>query len=80
MIMMMTTTIDDRVSKVAYSFDDYIAEMSHEHGIDVLSLTSIFLARLILVNDYAGCGPEFRKLLAEVVDIKPHNPSIGEIH
>lgn len=71
------TVMNDQVAAVAYGFDDYITELSHTHGIDVLSLTSIILARLILINDYAGCGPEFRTLLADVATIKPHEPAHG---
>ena len=78
-MMMMTTTTDDKIAAVAYGFDDYIAELSQTHKIDILSLTSIMLARLVMANDYAGCGPEFRKLLTQVVDIKPHDPT-HDIH
>lgn len=63
---MTTTMTDDKVAAIAYGFDNYIANLSTEQGIDVLSLTSILLARLVLINEYAGCGDDFRKILGEV--------------
>ena len=71
---------DDKLASIAYKFDDYIAETSMNNNVDVLSLTSIFLARLVLCNDYAGCGNDFRKILSEVAHYSPLPTNQQEIH
>lgn len=59
---------DDKFSRMVYEIDDIIAELSVKYKIDPLSLTSIILARLVLTNDYAGSGDDFRKILSNVPD------------
>ena len=71
---------DDKLASIAYAFDDYLTESAAEHGIDVLTLTSVYLARLVLCNDYAGCGHTFRKMLVEVAGYAPPPLSREEVH
>ena len=69
---------DDKFSRMVYEIDDIIAELSVKYKIDPLSLTSIILARLVLTNDYAGAGDDFRKILSNVPE--RHISSYEVIH
>ena len=66
----MTTMIEDhQLEQVVADFDDYVAQVLLQHqdaGLSALALSSVFLARLVLLNQYAKSDSEFRSLLAQV--------------
>jgi len=45
-----------------------------------LSLTAIILARIVMTNDYAGSGDDFRKLLTVIPPKMPIPDSAGIVH
>jgi hypothetical protein len=68
---------DDKLSKIAFEVDDIISELSLRYKIDPLTLTSIILARLVLTNDFTGSGDDFRKIIANIPDLRlPSNEVI----
>jgi hypothetical protein len=72
---------DDVLLKLSSEVDDIIADLVNRYQMDPLSLTAVILARLVLANDYAGSGDDFRKLLANVPDLRPKNPDINtQVH
>jgi len=72
---------DDVLMKLSYEVDDIIADLVKRYQMDPLSLTAVILARLVLANDYAGSGDDFRKLLANVPDLRPKNSDINtQVH
>ena len=72
---------DDSLLKLSSEIDDIIADVVKRYKIDPLSVTAVILARLVLANDYAGSGDDFRKLLANVPDLRPKNPDINtQVH
>ena len=72
---------DDVLLKLSSEVDDIIADLVNRYQIDPLSLTAVILARLVLANDFLGSGDDFRKLLANVPDIRPKNSDINtQVH
>ena len=72
---------DDVLLKLSSEVDDIIADLVKRYQIDPLSLTAVILARLVLANDFLGSGDDFRKLLANVPDIRPKNSDINtQVH
>ena len=72
---------EDVLLKLSSEVDDIIADLVKRYEIDPLSVTAVILARLVLANDYAGSGDDFRKLLANVPDLRTKNPDINtQVH
>jgi hypothetical protein len=72
---------DDDLAKLSFEIDDIIADLVKRYQIDPLSVTAVILARLVLANDYTGSGDDFRKLLANVPDLRPKNQDINtQVH
>jgi hypothetical protein len=72
---------DDELAKLSFEVDDIIADLIKRYQIDPLSMTAVILARLVLTNDFTGSGDDFRKLLANVPDLRPKNPDIAtQVH
>jgi hypothetical protein len=67
---------DDVLLNLSYEMDDIIADIVKRYGISPLSVTAVILARLVLANDNAGSGDDFRKLLVNVPDLRPKNPEV----
>ena len=67
---------DDVLLKLSSEVDDIIADLINRYQMNPLSLTAVILARLVLSNDYTGSGDDFRKLLANVPDLRPKNLDI----
>ena len=72
--------MSDKIEQIAYEVDNYIAALAIKYEVDPLSLTAIMLGRLVMTNDYAGSGDDFRKLLS-VIPPKAHIlDSAGIVH
>ena len=69
---------DDKLSKLAFEIDDIMVELVNKHNIGPLTLTSVILARLVLMNDFTGSGDDFRKIMSNVPD--PRLPSSEVVH
>jgi hypothetical protein len=69
----MTKYSDVKLEEIAFKVDDIIVGLINEYKIDPLSLTSIIAARLVLANDFMGSGDDFRKLLANIPEMKLEN-------
>jgi hypothetical protein len=67
---------DDVLLKLSSEMDDIITDIVKRYGISPLSVTAVILARLVLANDNAGSGDDFRKLLVNVPDLRPKNPEV----
>jgi hypothetical protein len=67
---------DDDLAKLSFEVDDIITDLMKRYQIDPLSMTAVILARLVLANDNAGSGDDFRKLLVNVPDLRPKNPEV----
>jgi hypothetical protein len=67
---------DDVLLKLSSEVDDVIADLVNRYQIDPLSVTAVILARLVLANEFTGSGEDFRKLMANIPDIRPKNPDI----
>ena len=67
---------DDVLLKLSSEVDDIIADLINRYQMNPLSLTAVILARLVLSNDFTGSGDDFRKLLANVPDLRPKNLDI----
>ena len=67
---------DDVLLKLSSEVDDIIADLVNRYQMNPLSLTAVVLARLVLANDFIGSGDDFRKLLANVPDLRTKNPDI----
>jgi len=72
--------MSDKLEEIAYEVDNYIAALAIKYEIDPLSLTAIMLARLVMTNDYAGSGDDFRKLLSVIPPKMPIPDSAGIVH
>lgn len=64
---------DETLGQMVQEIDDYLAEITTKYQTGPLLTGSVVLARLMLANDYMGSGAEFRKLLSEAIEKKPHN-------
>jgi hypothetical protein len=72
---------DDVLLKLSSEVDDVIADLVNRYQIDPLSVTAVILARLVLANEFTGSGEDFRKLMANIPDIRPKNPDINtQVH
>jgi hypothetical protein len=72
---------DDNLAKLSFEVDDVIADFVNRYQIDPLSVTAVILARLVLANEFTGSGEDFRKLMANIPDIRPKNPDINtQVH
>ena len=72
---------DDVLLKLSSEVDDVIADFVNRYEIDPLSLTAVVLARLVLANEFTGSGEDFRKLMANIPDIRPKNSDINtQVH
>jgi hypothetical protein len=69
----MTKYSDVKLEEIAFKVDDMIVGLINEYNLDPLSLTSIIAARLVLANDFMGSGDDFRKLLANIPEMKLEN-------
>ena len=69
----MTQQSDVKLEEIAFKVDDIIVGLINEYKIDPLSLTSIIAARLVLANDFMGSGDDFRKILANIPEMKLKN-------
>ena len=69
----MTKYSDVKLEEIAFKVDDIIVGLINEYKLDPLSLTSIIAARLVLANDFMGSGDDFRKLLANIPEMKLEN-------
>ena len=57
---------DEQLEKMAREVDDILARLSIKYEAPPLILASIFVARLMLMNDINMSGVDLRKLLEEV--------------
>jgi hypothetical protein len=64
---------EDTLGNLVKDIDDSIASIMAKHQLGPLLVGSVTVARLMLSNDYMGSGEDFRKLLIEAADKKPHN-------
>ena len=72
---------DDVLLKLSSEVDDVIADFVNRYQIDPLSVTAVILARLVLANEFTGSGEDFRKLMANIPDIRPKNSDINtQVH
>ena len=72
---------DDVLAKLSFEIDDIIADLVKRYQIDPLSVTAVILARLVLANEFTGSGEDFRKLMANIPDIRPKNSDINtQVH
>ena len=69
----MTKYSDVKLEEIAFKVDDMIVGLINEYNLDPLYLTSIIAARLVLANDFMGSGDDFRKLLANIPEMKLEN-------
>ena len=69
----MTKYSDVKLEEIAFKVDDIIVGLINEYKLDPLTLTSIIAARLVLANDFMGSGDDFRKLLANIPEMKLEN-------
>ena len=72
--------MSDKLEEIAYEVDNYIASLAIKYEIDPLSLTAIMLGRLVMTNDYAGSGDDFRKLLSVIPTKRQIQDSAGIVH
>ena len=61
-------TTDEKLADISYKVDDILSNLCLDNDMGPLVLSSIVLARLTLLNDYAGSGPDFRQLVETVSD------------
>ena len=71
-------TDDDKLAEISYEVDDFISHMLTKYKMDPLTMSSVIVARLMLVNQYAGSDGDFRKLIENIPHIKPRD--FGAIH
>ncbi len=62
---------DEEILAVCNNFDRYFGELLDVTQADVPYMSSILLARLMLANDFAGTGENFRDTLQRAIEIKP---------
>jgi len=72
--------MSDKIEQIAYEVDNYIAALAIKYEVDPLSLTAIMLGRLVMTNDYAGSGDDFRKLLSVIPPKMPIPDNAGIVH
>lgn len=67
----------DTLNNLVEDIDASLATLMAKHQLGPLLVGSVVLARLMLTNDYMGSGEDFRKLLIEAADKKPHNKELA---
>jgi hypothetical protein len=68
---------EDTLNNLVKDIDESLATLMAKHQLGPLLVGSVTLARLMLSNDHMGSGEEFRKLLIEAADKRPHNPELA---
>jgi hypothetical protein len=54
---------DEQLTKLSYELDDTLTKLCIEYQISPLLLSSVTVARLMLMADHSEAGEDFRKLL-----------------
>ena len=67
---------DDKLAKLSYEIDDFIAQLIKKYDYDSLTITAVILARIVLANEFSGSGDDFRKLMANVPDTNAVNKEL----
>jgi hypothetical protein len=58
---------DENLEKLSHEIDDVLGDLGVRYGINMLSLTSVVLARLALMNMFIGNKEDFNRLIHEAV-------------
>jgi hypothetical protein len=58
---------DNKLEKIAYEIDDFLAELITKHELDALVVSSIILARLTRMNVEVDGGEEFKNLMRKAM-------------
>lgn len=58
---------DEDLIRLSHEVDDMLTELGNRYGINVLSMTSVVLARLALMNIHVGNREDFNLLIHEAV-------------
>lgn len=69
---------DENLAKLSYELDDIFTRLCLEYEISPLLLSSVAVARLMLMADYSESGEDFRKLL-DSCSIQPLNKITEEL-
>ena len=67
---------DDKLIEMIREVDNTFAVLIEKYQLPPLSLSSIMLARILLINESCGTGQDFRQLLSEVVLKPPKNQEV----
>ena len=67
---------DDKLAKLSYEIDDFIAKLIKKYDYDSLTITAVILARIVLANEFSGSGDDFRKPMANVPDTNAVNKEL----
>jgi hypothetical protein len=57
---------DEKLIAITREVDQYLLNFASKHQVSALLMSSVFLARLILLNDTVGSGDEMRQLLVDI--------------
>lgn len=58
---------DENLEKLSHEIDDMLGDLGIRYEINMLSLTSVVLARLALMNMFVGNREDFNRLIYESV-------------
>jgi len=58
---------DEDLVTMSHEVDDVLTELAARYGVNILSLTSIVIARLALMNMFIGNREDFNRLIHEAV-------------
>lgn len=58
---------DENLEKLSHEIDDMLGDLGIRYEINMLSLTSVVLARLALMNMFVGNKEDFNRLIHESV-------------
>jgi hypothetical protein len=58
---------DNKLEKIAYEIDDFLAELITKYELDALVASSIILARLTRMNVEVDGGEEFKNLMRKAM-------------
>ena len=58
---------DNKLEKIAYEIDDFLAELITKYELDALVASSIILARLTRMNVEVDGGVEFKNLMRKAM-------------
>ena len=56
---------DENLEKLSHEIDDMLGDLGIKYEINLLSLTSVVLARVALMNMYIGNREDFNRLIHE---------------